>query len=86
MKTESAGRILGMYVDMSKQGLANCRPCYVIAFNDGTVVMANASTAAAKATREELPPVTLPGITAEQLETIVATATGTAQPAKGVRS
>ncbi len=78
MKTESAGRVLGMYVDMSKQGLANCRPCYVIARNDGTVVMANASTAAAKATLEELPPVTIPGLTAEQLETAVAAATGTA--------
>ena len=86
MSIESAGRVLGMYVDMSRQGLANCRPCYVIAFNDGTVVMANASAAAAKATLEELPPVTIPGITAEQLETIVATATGAAQPAKGVRS
>ena len=86
MKTESAGRVLGMYVDMSRHGLANCRVCLVIARNDGSLIMTNGTAGIGRKRREQLPPVTLPGITAEHLETIVATATGTAQPAKGVRS
>jgi len=78
MSTESAGRVLGMYVDMSKQGLANCRVCLVIARNDGSLTMTNGTAGTGRKHREQLPQVEIPGITAEDLEAIVATATGTA--------
>ncbi len=78
MSTESAGRVLGMYVDMSKQGLANCRVCLVIARNDGSLTMTNGTAGIGRKRRNALPAVTLPGLTAEDLETIVATATGAA--------
>ncbi len=39
MKTESAGRVLGMYVDMSRHGIASCRVCLVIARTDGSLTM-----------------------------------------------
>ena len=75
MSTEFAGRAVGMYTAFGKNGIASCRLCLVIARNDGTVVMANASASAPSG--EEPPTVTIPGLTVEQLETIVATATGT---------
>lgn len=78
MKTESAGRVLGMYVDMSKHGIARCRVCLVLARNDGSLIMTNGTAGSGRKRREQLPHVEIPGITAEHLETIVATATGTA--------
>ncbi len=76
--SEATSRIVGMYTDLTREGAS---PCYVIARSDGTVVLAAPS--ASTPSGEQLPTVTIPGLTAEQLEQIVATATGTAQPAKG---
>ena len=87
MKTESAGRVVGMYTEFGKNGIVSCRVCLVIARNDdGSLTMTNGTASTGGKRREQLPHVEIPGITAEHLETIVATATGTAQPAKGVRS
>jgi len=86
MSIESAGRVVGMYTEFGKNGIASCRVCLVIARNDGSLIMTNGTAGIGRKRREQLPTVTLPGITADHLETIVATATGTAQPAKGVRS
>jgi hypothetical protein len=65
--------IVGMYTDLTREGAP---PCYVIARSDGAVVLAAPSASAPSG--EQPPTVTIPGITAEQLETIVATATGAA--------
>ncbi len=78
---EVTSRIVGMYTDLTREGAP---PCYVIARSDGTVVLAAPS--ASTPSGEQPPTVTLPGITATMWERIVSTATGTAQPAKGVRS
>ncbi len=78
MKTESAGRVVGLYTEFGKNGLASCRVCLVITRNDGSLTMTNGTAGVGRKRRNALPPVTIPGITAEQLETIVATATGTA--------
>ncbi len=86
MKTESAGRVVGLYTEFGKSGIASCRVCLVIARNDGSLTMTNGTAGIGRKRREQLPQVEIPGLTAEHLETIVATATGTAQPAKGVRS
>ncbi len=86
MRSESAGRVVGMYTEFGKSGIASCRVCLVIAHNDGSLIITNGTAGIGRKRRNALPTVTLPGLTAEQLETIVATATGTAQPAKGVRS
>ena len=78
MKTESAGRVVGMYTEFGKNGIASCRVCLVIARNDGSVAMTNGTAGIGRKRRNALPTVTLPGLTAEDLETIVATATGAA--------
>jgi len=83
VKTESAGRVVGLYTEFGKHGVASCRVCLVIAHNDGSLTMTNGAAGIGRKRRNALPTVTIPGITAEQLETIVATATGTTQPAKG---
>ena len=78
MKTESAGRVFGLYTEFGKNGIASCRVCLVIARNDGSLTMTNGTASTGRKRQEQLLPVTILGITAEQLETIVATATGTA--------
>jgi hypothetical protein len=72
-----SSRIAGVYIDMSKDGgVKNCRMCLVIAREDGSLVMVNASADASVLSLEQLPTVRVPDLTAEQLEGIVATATG----------
>ena len=78
MSIESAGRVLGMYTEFGKNGIASCRVCLVIARNDGSLIMTNGTAGIGRKRREQLPQVEIPGITAEDLEAIVATATGTA--------
>ena len=78
MSIESAGRVLGMYTEFGKNGIASCRVCLVIARNDGSLIMTNGTAGTGRKHREQLPQVEIPGITAEDLEAIVATATGTA--------
>ena len=78
MKTESAGRVVGMYTEFGTNGIASCRVCLVIARNDGSLTMTNGTASTGRKRQEQLPQIEIPGITAEDLETIVATATGTA--------
>ncbi len=78
MKTESAGRVVGLYTEFGTNGIASCRVCLVIARNDGSLTMTNGTAGTGRKHREQLPQVEIPGITAEGLEAIVATATGTA--------
>jgi len=78
MSIESAGRVLGMYTEFGKNGIASCRVCLVIARNDGSLIMTNGTAGIGRKRREQLAQVEIPGITAEDLEAIVATATGTA--------
>ncbi len=86
MSIEFAGRVVGMYTEFGKNGIANCRVCLVIARNDGSLTMTTGTASTGRKRQEQLPQVQIPGITAEQLEAIVATATGTAQTVKGARS
>jgi len=67
-----------MYTEFGKNGIASCRVCLVIARNDGSLIMTNGTAGIGRKRWNALPTVTLPGITAEQLEAIVSRATGAA--------
>jgi len=74
MTTESVNRVLGTYTDLTREGSPIC---YVIALNDGRVILANAS--ARTPSGEEPPTVEIPDLTATMWERIVAEATGSAR-------